>query len=65
VSKAIRPCGHLCCCEACAEEVITHCPICMEPVEGLVDVVIPKPKPDALPLDLNLFLQKHDYFGVF
>ena len=35
-----------------------------EPVQGSVVVVLPKPRRKALSMDFELFLQRHDYFGL-
>ena len=35
-----------------------------EPVQGSVVVVLPKPRRKSLSMDFELFLQRHDYFGL-
>ncbi|XP_011144525.1 E3 ubiquitin-protein ligase LRSAM1 isoform X2 [Harpegnathos saltator] len=35
------PCGHLCCCSACADKILAECPMCRSPIERKVRVVQP------------------------
>ena len=63
--RVFQPCGHLACCNGCAER-LRLCPICRNPIKELVKVVIRKRRKKTVAnfIDFDLFLEKHKYFGI-